>query len=669
MVRPGVLCAALFAALACAAPAGAVPTAGPGATTLAGPAEATGAQAATGVRTVSDTGRWVVFSAVLGGGVRHIVRQDLLTGTTVTVDRADGPDGAVGTADANHPSISADGNVVAFATAAPLDPAVDTNGVSDVYVRDIVAGTTTLVSRRDGPAGVVGDQASDFPSISGDGTRVAWQSAAINLGDGAVAGLQIHLRDLFPGTTTLVSRADGAAGAPGDGISEHVVLNQEGTVAAFETTAKNLADGDTDTTRDVHVRALLLDRTELVSRGTGGAAKGDGASVEPSISADGDVVAFRTKAKNLVAADADLLDDVYVRARTAGTTTLVSRADGVSGAKANAPSQEPALSADGTTVAFRTKATNLTGVPSGGLDQVYVRSLSAGSTSLASRVPGVTGAAASGDALTPGLNGDGSCALFTSDAANLATAAGIPGGTSRAWVRTVRRECPLSAPDTTITGPTEIASGVSPTFTFGSDENGVTFSCQIDAAPFAPCQSPLTITAPAVGPHVLRVRATDPAGLTDPTAAVGDYSVSPVPVPVLSAVSVSHRTFRAGNRSTATTAARRPASGTLVRYTLNVAATVTLTTQRRLSGRVVGGTCRADSPLLAGAPRCVRLVRAGRVVTRAGRPGRNGITYTARFGRHALKRGSYVLTLAATGPTGEQAVPQSVRVTVVPRPR
>lgn len=636
MVRPGVLCAALFAALACAAPAGAVPTAGPGATTLAGPAEATGAQAATGVRTVSDTGRWVVFSAVLGGGVRHIVRQDLLTGTTVTVDRADGPDGAVGTADANHPSISADGNVVAFATAAPLDPAVDTNGVSDVYVRDIVAGTTTLVSRRDGPAGVVGDQASDFPSISGDGTRVAWQSAAINLGDG---------------------------------ISEHVVLNQEGTVAAFETTAKNLADGDTDTTRDVHVRALLLDRTELVSRGTGGAAKGDGASVEPSISADGDVVAFRTKAKNLVAADADLLDDVYVRARTAGTTTLVSRADGVSGAKANAPSQEPALSADGTTVAFRTKATNLTGVPSGGLDQVYVRSLTAGSTSLASRVPGVTGAAASGDALTPGLNGDGSCALFTSDAANLATAAGIPGGTSRAWVRTVRRECPLSAPDTTITGPTEIASGVSPTFTFGSDENGVTFSCQIDAAPFAPCQSPLTITAPAVGPHVLRVRATDPAGLTDPTAAVGDYSVSPVPVPVLSAVSVSHRTFRAGNRSTATTAARRPASGTLVRYTLNVAATVTLTTQRRLSGRVVGGTCRADSPLLAGAPRCVRLVRAGRVVTRAGRPGRNGITYTARFGRHALKRGSYVLTLAATGPTGEQAVPQSVRVTVVPRPR
>ena len=128
--------------------------------------------------------------------------------------RATGLTGVKGDGDSFEPRLSADGRFVVFATTATtLDPADADAAVPDVYVRDLQAGVTTLVSRADGPDGAKGDGASDAPAISADGRYVAFVSEAANLDpaktDAAVTG--VFLRDLREHTTTLVSRAsDGA---------------------------------------------------------------------------------------------------------------------------------------------------------------------------------------------------------------------------------------------------------------------------------------------------------------------------------------------------------------------------------------------------------------------------------------------------------------------------
>src|SRR5205823_6032296 len=117
---------------------------------------------------------------------------------------------------------------------------------------------------------------------------------------------------------------------------------------------------DTDGGFDVFVRDRQTNITTLVSRATGAAgAKGNGVSFDPSISADGRFVAFVSAASNLDPADTDTGVDVFVRDLLANTTTLVSRATGAAGAKGNGVSFEPSVSADGRFVAFRSVASNL----------------------------------------------------------------------------------------------------------------------------------------------------------------------------------------------------------------------------------------------------------------------------------------------------------------------
>jgi RTX calcium-binding nonapeptide repeat (4 copies) len=102
------------------------------------------------------------------------------------------------------------------------------------------------------------------------------------------------------------------------------------------------------------------DDVELVSRAGGASgAKGNGDSSVPALSADGRLVAFQSGASNLHPDDGDFTQDVFVRDLQAGTTTLVSRAAGAAGGKGNSFSFEAAVSADGRFVAFSSLASNL----------------------------------------------------------------------------------------------------------------------------------------------------------------------------------------------------------------------------------------------------------------------------------------------------------------------
>ncbi|MBI4200733.1 MAG: PD40 domain-containing protein, partial [Chloroflexi bacterium] len=105
-----------------------------------------------------------------------------------------------------NPTISADGRFVAFGSYASNLVAGDTNNVQDVFVHDRQTGETTRASVS--TAGAQGFNASGFPAISVDGRFVAFQSDSFNLVAGDTNGKSdIFVRDLGPRLTVEFTQA------------------------------------------------------------------------------------------------------------------------------------------------------------------------------------------------------------------------------------------------------------------------------------------------------------------------------------------------------------------------------------------------------------------------------------------------------------------------------
>jgi Tol biopolymer transport system component len=366
---------------------------------------------------MSLDGRYTAFVSGAQGlvagdtnGAPDVFVRDRVAGTTTRVSVATG--GGQGNGRSDLPSISRDGRYVAFSSTATNLVSGDTNGRSDVFVRDRVAGTTRRVSVTTGGGQANGD--SDFPSISDDGQQVAFGSAASNLGSGDGNGLHdVFVRDLTAATTRRVSVS--SAGAGGDGPSLFPAISGDGSVVAFVSDATNLVTGDTNGNRDVFVRVRSTNLTQIVSIGAGGE-PADNLSAEPAVSRDGRYVAFDSAASNLVGGDANGLQDVFVRDRTAGTTQLVSAWP--AGTPANRLSTAPDISETGQVVVFTSQLSD-----AGALTNVYRRNRTTGVTDLAS--PGLSGQPADGNSFGATVSPDGLHVGFTSTAGNL-----VPGDTN-----------------------------------------------------------------------------------------------------------------------------------------------------------------------------------------------------------------------------------------------
>lgn len=331
-------------------------------------------------------------------------------------------------------TMSADGRYVAFASAATnLDPA-DTDTTSDIYVRDVVAKTTTLVSRATGASGAKANGASVDGAISADGRFVTFLSQATNL-DPADADTtpDVFIRDLVGQTTTLVSRATGVSGAKANAPCQSAAVSEDGKLVAFSSGANNLDPADPDGTYDVFVRNLAIDSTTLVSKSTLGT-HGNGTSVDVAISAGGTVVTFTTAANNLLSdPDTNGYPDVVARDLGAGTTVLVGRATGATGSQGNFGSGGSSVSADGRFVSFDSPSINLDPADTLFDYDTYVRDLQANTTTLASRVSGASGVKGNSDSLRSSISADGRYVAFRSDATNLA--AGDANGKKDVFVR------------------------------------------------------------------------------------------------------------------------------------------------------------------------------------------------------------------------------------------
>jgi len=340
---------------------------------------ATGPGGGSVLPSLSGDGRFVAFASqasnlVAGdtNGSEDVFVHDRLTGATVRVSIASG--GAQGNDSSSEPAISADGRWVAFYSRASNLAPGDANDIHDLFAHDRQTGATLLVSQSLG--GGVGNGGSYAPALSADGRHVAFDSLASDLVAGDTnGGYDVFVRDLVAGTTTRVSL--GAGGAEGDNWSLNPAISADGRYVAFESRAANLAGGDTNGVSDVFVRDLVAGTTSRVSLGAGGS-QATGASSYPSISADGRWVAFVSAASDLVAGDTNGVDDIFVHDRQTGSTERVSVTG--SGSEAGARSQQPKISADGRFVVFLSTAGDLVSGDTNGADDVFVHDRQTGET-------------------------------------------------------------------------------------------------------------------------------------------------------------------------------------------------------------------------------------------------------------------------------------------------
>jgi hypothetical protein len=338
------------------------------------------------------------------------------------------------------PSISADGRLVAFFETGDggLVPG-DTNGFFDVFVKNIVTGAISLVSKS---GTTQANSYSSHPKLSADGSTVVFVSEASNLVAG-VGDLKTHhlfVRDLATGGIHVVDVSAGGDVGNASVINNNTysgAISSDGRYVAFTSFASNLVSGDNNNLIDVFVKDLQTGAVTLVSSTATGS--GNGSSQNASISADGHLVAFESTASNLVSSDNDGKSDIFVRDITTGSISLVAQGF------------MPQLSADGHFVVYLR--------PDGpASSHLYEMNLTTGVETLVS-------ASANG---TPGdspdsdwrVSADGRYVVFTSGSSNL-----VPGdtnGRADAFVKDM------------VTGDIElISSGIAGNLSNGSDFTGV----------------------------------------------------------------------------------------------------------------------------------------------------------------------------------------------------
>jgi Tol biopolymer transport system component len=214
--------------------------------------------------------------------------------------------------------------------------------------------------------------------LSADASSVAFESPWMNL-DGRNLESDVFVLDLTNTASQLISVHDpGLSSAALNGPSTlwPTSVSTNGRFTAFSTWANNLLPNATNDWINVFEHDLITGANILVSVGTNGL-EGNNLSTEPSVSADGRYVAFTSFATNLVAGDANLYSDVFVRDLEAGVTTLVSV--GTNGGTGNNSSYLPQISSDGRYVLFCSAAVNLAPDVAGG-NNLYLRDLQLGET-------------------------------------------------------------------------------------------------------------------------------------------------------------------------------------------------------------------------------------------------------------------------------------------------
>jgi Tol biopolymer transport system component len=328
--------------------------------------------------------------------------------------------GAESDGHSRKPSISADGSLVAFPSSATNLVPGDRNDVPDVFVHDRAAGLTKRMSV--GSKGEA-DASSLAAFVSANGRTVAFSAEASNLVPADANGtMDVFVKDVGAGRIRRVSV--GQVGESAD-RSEASSIDARGLVVAFRSFAPNLVPGDLNGKADVFVfdrSSGLMERVNVSSTG----AEARAATFRGVVSGSGRFVGFRSRAANLVPGDTNQALDAFVHDRWTGVTTRISVSSDGEEADARAFDRStrrsffmsrPFLSADGRYAAFTSRAANLVPDDRNGVSDVFVHDLLTGATARVS--VSADGEEANGASFVSGISADGRVTAFTSNAGNL----------------------------------------------------------------------------------------------------------------------------------------------------------------------------------------------------------------------------------------------------------
>ena len=383
------------------------------------------------IKPINPDGRFVAFASTASnlvpgdtnGGADVFVRDRRSPGRTTRISVSS--TGKQANDESFNPSISKDGNLVAFESLASNLVPGDTNGAADVFVRNVSLGKTTRVSVT--PSGKQARGDSFGGVISDDGRLVSFMSTSRLVSSDDDNHLDVYVRDLVAGTLRLVSVS--SAGQKGNDDTFATGFSADDRLMTLESFASNLVPGDTNSVRDVFTHDLANGRTTRVSVSSSGAQENE-ESFAPSISANGRFVAFTSAATNLVPGDKNGFVDLFVRDLRTGITQLASVSS--TGVQGNGDSSNSkGISADGRFIAYRSFASNLVPGDTNGAADVFLLDRSTGKTIRASvsstgaQATVAPGAANPLDQGNAALSADGRWVVFLSTATNL-----VPGGTN-----------------------------------------------------------------------------------------------------------------------------------------------------------------------------------------------------------------------------------------------
>ncbi|MGH8883900.1 MAG: TolB family protein [Egibacteraceae bacterium] len=333
--------------------------------------------------------------------------------------------------------------------------------------------------------GVKANGESASPSLSADGSRVVFLSSATNLDAADPDHLyDVYVKDLGSGAVRLVTARQDGAKANGESASPS--LSADGTRVVFVSTATNLDPADRDALPDVYLKDLSTGKLVLASSGSDGR-KADAGSEHPALSADGSRIAFTSRARNLDPADQDDVADVYVKDLSTGKLMLASTSR--AGRKADLDSISPALSGDGRTVVFATAASTLDPGDRPDVFDVYAKSLETGGLTLVSAAGG--GIGPQDESREPALSADGKVVAFTAGA--------IPSNSDDTAIANVFTRDLATGKVTLISTPRDTATGGATTANGSSGDPAICANGNVVAF----TTSATNLTPSASGPEVI----------------------------------------------------------------------------------------------------------------------------------------------------------------------
>lgn len=334
-----------------------------------------------------------------------------------------GPDGAGAVSSqtsvpSNFPSVSGDGRYVAYLSPATNLVTPDTNGWTDAFVRDVVTNKNSLLSVSS--TGTQANGATVSVLAAADGRHFMFATGGTGLAPGDVnATADVFVRDTVGNTTSLVSATP--SGTSGNNASTAEAISSDGRYVAFDSIATNLVSGDTNGVSDVFVRDMTTGQTTRGSVDSNGQQL-VAESTDADISATGRYLAFVTRSADVIPGVGNGFAQVYLRDLTTGQVTLISRTP--AGLPAGADSRAPSVSSDGKIVVFESAASDVVSADTNGVGDIFRYDGNSGTVSRISVGLGgaeANGASTLSYPQHKGVDDAGCHAVFQSNANNLVT--------------------------------------------------------------------------------------------------------------------------------------------------------------------------------------------------------------------------------------------------------